>query len=103
MNAKNCWEIKECGREPGGTKTNDLGVCPAAIDTSSDDINNGKNAGRICWSIAGTFCGGKVQGDFAQKSLSCMTCNVFRQIKTEEGIGNFTLLKTGQVYKAASR
>jgi uncharacterized protein YbcI len=27
-------------------------------------INNGVNGGRICWTITGTLCGGKVQGDF---------------------------------------
>lgn len=103
MQKMNCWEIKKCGREQGGSKAGDMGVCPASTDTSSDGINSGKNAGRICWAMAGTFCGGKVQGDFAQKSVSCMTCTVFKQVKTEEGVGNFTLLKTGQVYKAPSK
>lgn len=101
MTRKNCWEIKKCGRELGGDKVHDMGVCPACTDTSCDSINNGKNAGRICWAIAGTFCGGKVQGDFAQKSVSCMGCMVFKQVKTEEGIEDFILLKPGQVYKAA--
>ena len=103
MSKQNCWEIKNCGREPGGAKNGELGVCPAATDASCNGINNGKNAGRICWAIAGTFCGGKVQGDFAQKSVSCMSCDVFKQIKTEEGAENFVLLKPGQVYHAASK
>ena len=103
MGKKNCWEIKKCGREPGGTKNVELGICPAATDTECTGINSGKNAGRICWAIAGTFCGGKVQGDFAQKIVSCMSCEVFRQVKSEEGIANFTLLKAGQTYKSASR
>ena len=25
----NCWEFKKCGREGGGTKSIDLGTCPA--------------------------------------------------------------------------
>lgn len=103
MTKKNCWEIKKCGREPGGTKTNDLGVCPAASASQCNGINSGKNAGRICWAIAGTFCGGKVQGDFAQKSVSCMSCEVFKLIKAEEGAENFVLLKPGQVYHAVSK
>jgi hypothetical protein len=101
MSKANCWEIKKCGREPAGAKTGDLGVCPAASDSSSDGINSGKNGGRICWAIAGTFCGGKVQGDFAQKSVSCMSCEVFKQIKSEEGTESFALLKPGQVYNTA--
>ena len=69
---QNCWEYMKCGREPGGEKANRLGVCPAAADTSFDGINRGKNAGRFCWAVAGTFCGGKVQGSFAEKRKSCL-------------------------------
>jgi hypothetical protein len=103
MPKSNCWEFKKCGREKGGNKTQDLGVCPAASDTSCDGINNGKNAGRICWAIAGTFCDSKVQGDFAQKSVSCMSCEVFKMVKTEEGAENFCLLKPGQVYNTSAK
>ena len=62
---QNCWEIKNCGREPNGEKFKELGSCPASIDTSLDGLNEGKNGGRICWAISGTFCGGDVQGTFA--------------------------------------
>jgi len=103
MSKPNCWEIKKCGREAGGTRCSDMGVCPASTDTSSNGINNGKNAGRLCWAIAGTCCDGKVQGDFAQKSVSCMYCEVFKQVKEEEGPENFILLKPGQVYHSADR
>ena len=88
-----------CGREQGGSLSAEFGVCPAATEASCNGLNGGTNAGRICWAVAGTFCGGKVQGDFAQKSVSCMACEVFKQIKTEEGAGNFILLKPGQVYQ----
>ena len=103
MSKQNCWEIKKCGREQGGAKTAELGVCPAASDTSCNGLNDGKNGGRICWALAGTFCGGKVQGDFAQKSVSCMSCEVFKKIKSEEGSDKFTLLKPGQAYQAAGK
>ena len=62
-----------------------MGVCPAASDASLNNMNGGTNGGRICWAIAGTFCGGKVQGDHAQKSASCIMCEVLKQIKAEEG------------------
>lgn len=102
MEKKNCWEVKNCGREPGGRKTNVLGVCPAASDSSCDGIHGGKNAGRICWAVAGTFCGGKVQGDFAKKIVSCMLCEFFKQVKYHEG-SDFMLLKSGQVYETSKR
>ena len=102
MPKQNCWEIKNCGREPGGSKVNDMGVCPATSDTSSDGLNGGKNSGRICWASAGTFCGGEVQGSFAQKSVSCMSCEVFKQVKVEEG-SDFMLLKSGQTYEVSNK
>ncbi len=98
----NCWEVKMCGREPGGAKTGEHGVCPAATDASSNGINSGKNGGRICWAVAGTFCGGKVQGDFAQKQVSCLACDVFKKVKIEEGL-EFKLMKSGKRYQAAVR
>ncbi|MGA7878649.1 MAG: hypothetical protein WCA08_23515, partial [Desulfoferrobacter sp.] len=68
----NCWEYKQCGRQPGGKNVHELGVCPAATDASFDGINCGMNAGRICWAVAGTCCGGKIQGTFAEKRVSCI-------------------------------
>lgn len=103
MSKHNCWEMKKCGREPGGAKSAEMGVCPAPTSTPSNGVNSGKNGGRICWAIAGTFCGGKVQGDFAQKSVSCMSCEVFKTIKQEEGTEGFVLMKPGQKYSTASK
>ena len=80
----NCWEVKKCGREPGGAKSAELGVCPSAIETRLDGVNNGKNAGRVCWALAGTLCGGKVQGTYAQKFLNCMECEFYKQVIREE-------------------
>ena len=94
----NCWEFRKCGREPNGAKIKKMGVCPATVELSSTGINGGKNAGRICWAVAGTFCGGKVQGDFAQELSSCMACDFFKMVKQEEGNDIFTLLKPGQKY-----
>ena len=85
MSRKNCWEIKHCGREHGGARSKELGVCPAATLSVVNGINNGHNGGRACWAIAGTLCGGKVQGSFATKVANCMQCEFFRQVKTEEG------------------
>jgi hypothetical protein len=81
----------QCGREPGGEKTEELGVCPAATDVSHDGLNNGKNGGRICWTIAGTLCGGKVQGIFAEKIGSCFRCEFFKDVRREEGAAGFRL------------
>jgi len=80
----NCWDFKKCGREPEGSKSEDLGVCPAATDTNVNGINTGKNGGRCCWIVAGTLCGGAVQGVFAEKLANCVTCEFYNKVLNEE-------------------
>lgn len=87
---QNCWEFKKCGREPGGGKAVELGVCPSAVCKEMDGAHGGKNAGRACWVVAGTLCGGKVQGTFAAKFKNCEVCEFYRTVKTEER-GDFQL------------
>ena len=81
----NCWEIMGCGREVGGRASAQLGVCPAATCTTCAGANDGAYGGRLCWAVAGTFCGGEVQGSFASKSASCAVCKVFKRVRDEEG------------------
>ncbi len=81
---QNCWEVMKCGRGPGGARVAELGSCPAATEVSGNGLNHGKSGGRICWSVAGTLCGGQVQGTFAEKRVSCLTCDFFKQVKDEE-------------------
>jgi len=84
MTKANCWEIKKCGREPGGAKVDELGVCPAAAERRADGLNHGVNGGRSCWAIAGTFCGGEAQGAFAAKIDGCLNCEFYDQVIDEE-------------------
>jgi hypothetical protein len=84
MKKMNCWEHKKCGRQPGGHKTEELGVCPAAVHDGLDGAHGGQNAGRACWAIAGSLCGGKVQGTYAKKLLNCWRCDFMNQVKREE-------------------
>ena len=93
----NCWEFKKCGREPGGDNVAALGVCLAALQGDADSINNGKNGGRICWAISGTFCGRAAQCTFANEVLSCLNCKFYRKVEKEEG-ANFKMLKRGQMW-----
>lgn len=80
----NCWEYKKCGREPGGAKAESEGICPAAAGKAFDTFNNGINAGRSCWLIAGTFCDQKVSGTFAEKIDTCKNCGFYRKVQEEE-------------------
>ncbi len=58
-----CWKIKKCGRETGGLRVHDLGICPVSLE------KNANGTGRdihfpMCWIIAGTMCKKEVQGTF---------------------------------------
>ena len=57
-----CWDIKGCMKVE----------CPAY---GSDDHR--------CWLRVGTMCGGKVQGEFAQKYRTCFECDVHKRIAEE--------------------
>lgn len=63
----NCWEFMKCGREKGGEKSHELGSCPAWPDH-----------GTHCARLAGTLCGGSVQGVFASKLSTCLKCEFYR-------------------------
>jgi hypothetical protein len=80
----NCWEFKNCGRTPGGTKERELGICPVTAEKRLDTVHGGLNAGRACWIVAGSMCGGSVQGTFAQKFHNCSNCDFYRKVKKEE-------------------
>lgn len=71
--ALNCWEYKKCGREAGGAKEKELGKCPVYPDH-----------GRDCWFVAGTLCGGKVQGSYAEKLGNCQLCEFYQKVNRGE-------------------
>ena len=73
---KNCWEFKCCGNGEN---------CPAYTEKRLDGNNSGKNAGRACWVVAGTLCGGDVQGVFAVKMADCKKCEFYKLVINEEG------------------
>jgi CRP-like cAMP-binding protein len=84
----NCWEFMGCRRQPGGADADKDGICIAAADSSYDGINSGKNAGRVCWAVAGTCCDGEIQGTFAEKRDSCTSCPFYRLVQEEESTSN---------------
>ena len=85
MSKLNCWDFKRCGRQPNGPKAAELGVCVAATERRTTGVNGGVNGGRACWALAGTLCGGIVQGSFAAKLSNCMKCEFYQRVGQEEG------------------
>lgn len=55
-----CWEVKDCTQVD----------CPSY-----------KSQNLRCWQVAGTHCGGQVQGVFAQKFGQCEKCEVYRMAR----------------------
>jgi hypothetical protein len=84
----NCWEFKNCGREPNGHNIA-LGICPASLETKVNGIHGGKNGGRCCWAVAGTLCGGEVQGSFGSKVGSCIKCDFYKITWKEEQVKGY--------------
>jgi hypothetical protein len=78
----NCWEYKKCGREPGGEKVEEQGVCPVTTATSFDGLHDGKNAGRSCWAVPFACAVGDVS--FASKIRRCTQCDFHHLVISEE-------------------
>jgi len=81
----NCWEFKNCGREPEGQRVADLGACPAATEKRLDGAHEGRNAGRACWVIAETVCHEKIPRTFFEKYRTCVQCDFYNNVRKEEG------------------
>ncbi len=79
----NCWEVKVCCRNECGRESGTL--CPASKETKLNGVHGGINAGRACWIVAGTLCGGSEQGTYAKKYHNCEKCDFFVRVQQEEG------------------
>jgi signal transduction histidine kinase len=66
-----CWEYTKCGVENAEGAANMR--CPAYPDY-----------GRICWTIAGTFCGKRVSGAIAQKLGDCKKCDFYKRVAVQK-------------------
>jgi hypothetical protein len=94
MGKINCWEHKKCGRQPGGHKADELGICPVTVHRDLHGAHDGQNAGRACWVVAGSLCGGKIQGTYAQKLTNCWRCDFMNVVKKEEEPADFGFTAT---------
>jgi hypothetical protein len=83
----NCWEFHQCNREGDDSIFKEIDTCPASIEHCTHEINDGKNGGRACWVIAGSFSRGEVLCTcaHADKSSSCVNCDFYKIVQLEEG------------------
>jgi len=59
---KACWQVKKCGRKN----------CPCF---GREPLQ--------CWTISGTLCEDRIQGNFSEKIEACRKCNHYRQMGTD--------------------
>ncbi len=59
-NKMKCWDYNDCGHGKDS-------LCPAVE----------QKAGRSCWLVAKTLCGGKVHGMHTQRSKACGGCGFY--------------------------
>lgn len=78
----NCWEFKNCGREPGGLMVHILGECPVSTNMKYDGVNDGKAAGRVCWRA----CSGDRQWGLSRNTscARCFACDFYRRVQHEQ-------------------
>jgi methyl-accepting chemotaxis protein len=60
MEKLKCWVFQGCGKDR-------IKDCPVYTN----------KFGHSCWRVAGTMCGGKAQGIFAEKLGNCKICDFF--------------------------
>ena len=69
-----CWEFSKCGREAGGTRSEELGICPAFAE----------DAGEACWMVAGTFSQGEVRALLIGNAERCTRCEFYKMHSIEK-------------------
>ncbi len=75
-----------CERQPGGAKVEELGICPVTVHEGLNGAHGGIAAGRACWLVVGSFCGGRIQGTFAEKYKDCTKCAFMTLVQKEESL-----------------
>jgi len=68
LHNKPCWEHMQCKMDVNHDES-----CPAY-----------PYFGRICWTVAGTLCAGKIQGTYAQKIHDCSKCGYYCQVQSSQ-------------------
>ncbi len=70
---QNCWEYFNCDNK-------EKDFCQVFKGKKYDGLNHGKNGGRFCWAIIGTFSGNKscIRYD------NCFKCPFFSKVEREE-------------------
>lgn len=73
------WEV--------GLRDKHIPTCWEVLDCAITECSVFSKKNIRCWLIAGTYCGGVVQGGFAQKIGSCSECEVYKLAVDQHPVG----------------
>ncbi|MFO8051231.1 MAG: hypothetical protein R6V01_05970 [Thermoplasmatota archaeon] len=76
MMNRNCWDIKDCGRGPGGRLTGELGECPVVNYALSK-----KKGVCSCWKVRIKDEKGRPVPNWARPEKNCLDCNVMEEVR----------------------
>ena len=88
-NRMNCWEFKQCGREPGGRNVEKYGRCSVPVSVEHNGMNNGKNGGRSCWILREAACEKIMRACRVDEIKECRQCRFHIHVKKSECSGRF--------------
>lgn len=71
-----CWEFMKCGRQAGGSRIEELGVCPAWPDH-----------GQACSLVAGRLCRDMVREIYDRDLDTCQDCDFYRNTQVTQHSG----------------
>ena len=83
MKKINCWEFKQCGREPGGARVDKLGICSVSVEASVDGMKGGKNGGRVCWVVKNLL---RLSREDNPSYEECNECEFFKLVMEEKEV-----------------
>jgi hypothetical protein len=74
-----------CGREAGGRKAGELGICPVSLRSQPEGVSRAAGRGQPCWAFPGNACDHRSDGQPGQDSLACRQCERMQQVCDREG------------------
>jgi hypothetical protein len=72
-----------CGRGPDDARPEGVEACRAATERLLDGMNGGRNGGRSCWAVVGSFAMDRHECGNADE-LACIYCDFFRSVVRDE-------------------
>lgn len=77
----NCWDMKDCGRGPGGRLVGELGECPVVKAVGSKEENG---PDQKCWKVRIKDEKGRLVPNWSRPEKECLNCEVMDITREKE-------------------